>query len=392
MSWSQFFQNNIALTLFVLYCGISIVWSDFPFVAFKRWSKGFGDPIMMLLIITDREPVKAVQFMLKTCVYILIPLSILFIKYYPHLGRGFSDWNGAAYNTGVTTNKNMLGLLLMVCGLFLIWRLFPRWGGEGKPGKWIDDVGIPIVLLGMVGWLFQMADSKTSLMGLVLGILVYLGLGLGNVRAHVGSYLIAGILTFLIMQVTFDITEVLIQGAGRDATLTGRTGLWDVVLHMDPRPMFGHGFESFWLGDRLTALHNMYYFKPTQAHNGYIEVYLNLGWVGLLFLAGVVVSCYGKLREMLTSSSEMTERVLFGRFGMAFLAMFVVYNYTEAAFKSLHFLFILFLLFAIKSPQSLQRIAQSSPALSPIGVQRVLRATAGSVPLSPRNSQRDTPA
>ena len=68
-------------------------------------------------------------------------------------------------------------------------------------------------------------------------------------------------------------------------------------------------------------------------------MYLNLGWVGLLILTGVIVSCYANIREMLTSSSEMTERVMFGRFGMAFLAAFLAYNYTEAAFKSLHFLF-----------------------------------------------------
>lgn len=221
----------------------------------------------------------------------------------------------------------------------------------------------------MIGWLILNADSKISLMGLLLGIIVYVGLGLGNVRAHVGRYLVAGILTFLIMQFTFDIIGVLIEGAGRDSTLTSRTALWDVILHMDPRPILGYGFESFWLGDRLKALHEMYYFRPNQAHNGYIETYLNLGWVGLLALAGVIVSGFAKAREMLTSGSWMTERVLFGRFGMAFLAAFVAYNYTEAAFKSLHFLFVIFLLFTIKYPELQQRIAQSSPAGFPQNVQ-----------------------
>lgn len=394
ISWSKFFRNNIALTLFVLYCGISIVWSDFPFVAFKRWTKGFGDPIMVLIILTELEPMKAAQFVFKTCTYVLIPLSVLFIKYYPHLGRGFAEWTGEAWNTGVTTNKNMLGLVLMVSGLFLAWRLFARWEREGKPGKWIDDVGIPVFLLGMVGWLLLKADSKTSLVGLVLGILVYLGLGLKNVRAHVGSYLVVGILTFLLMQVSFDITGVLVEGTGRDSTLTGRTGLWDAVLHMDPRPMFGHGFESFWLGDRLRKLREMYYFGPTQAHNGYIEMYLNLGWVGLLFVAGVIVSCFVKLREMLTSDPRMTELILFGRFGMAFLMAFVVYNYTEAAIKSLHFLFVIFLLFMIKYPELQQSIVQSSPAGFPRDIEGTSRGTGvgdlslstSAMPGSPRRS------
>jgi exopolysaccharide production protein ExoQ len=394
ISWSQVFRKNIWLTVFVFYCAVSILWSDFPFVAFKRWSKGFGDPIMMLIILTEGEPIKAAQFVFKTCTCVLIPLSVLFIKYYPTLGRSYSEWTGAASYTGVTTNKNLLGLLLMVSGLFLVWRISAKWRAGGMARKWVDDVGVPILLLCMVAWLFQMSDSKTSLIGLGLGILVYFGLGLRNVRAHVGSYLIAGILTFLLMQVSFDITGVLIQEAGRDSTLTGRTELWDVVLHMDPRPILGHGFESFWLGDRLKTLHSLWYWKPTQAHNGYIEMYLNLGWVGLLFLAGVIVSCYVKVREMLTSSSGMTERVLFGRFGMAFLAAFVVYNYTEAGFKSLNFLFVIFILFAIKYPEPQHRIAQSSPASLPIGARKVPTGTGigdlsfspSAAPESPRNS------
>lgn len=375
VSWSQLIRNNIALTLLILYCGISIVWSDFPFVAFKRWTKSFGDPIVMLIILTDREPIKATQFVLTTCVYVLIPVSVLFVKYYPHLGRTFDEWSGAPMNTGITTNKNLLGFVLMVSGLFLVWRLVARWGGEGRSGKWIDDVGIPVVLLGMVGWLFQMADSKTSLIGFILGTFVYLGLGLRNVRTHVGSYLIIGILAFLIMQVTFDITGVLIQGAGRDATLTGRTELWEVVLHMDPRPILGHGFESFWLGDRLKELHTMYHFKPNQAHNGYIEVYLNLGWVGLCFIGGLLLSGYFSIRERLASDVKMKETESFARFGMAFLITYLIYNYTEGAFKSLHFLFIIFLLCTMKYPLHQQRRAQSSPADLPQATPVIRRVT-----------------
>src|SRR5215472_6711779 len=45
ISWAQVFRNNGALIIFIFYCGISIMWSEFPFVAFKRWIKAFGDPI-----------------------------------------------------------------------------------------------------------------------------------------------------------------------------------------------------------------------------------------------------------------------------------------------------------------------------------------------------------
>jgi O-antigen ligase len=144
---------------------------------------------------------------------------------------------------------------------------------------------------------------------------------------------------------------------------------------MDQAPIFGHGFESFWLGDRIKYLQSLWYWKPTQAHNGYIELYLNLGWVGLFFLTGVIMSCYLRLRKMLLFSSEMTESVIFARFGMAFLAGFLVYNYSEAAFKSLHFLFVIFLLVTIKSPKPQKQIAASSSLVLSEGAQQLLRPT-----------------
>src|SRR5712691_958017 len=60
ISWSEVFCNNVWLTLFFLYCALSILWSDVPFVASKRWLKALGDPMMALIILTEPEPVKAV--------------------------------------------------------------------------------------------------------------------------------------------------------------------------------------------------------------------------------------------------------------------------------------------------------------------------------------------
>ena len=77
VSWSQIIRQNAALALFFLYCGLSVFWSDFPAVAFRRWIKGLGDPIMALIILTQPSPVNAVEFVLKRCAYIMIPLSIV---------------------------------------------------------------------------------------------------------------------------------------------------------------------------------------------------------------------------------------------------------------------------------------------------------------------------
>src|SRR5262245_25891250 len=76
-------RNNPWLLLFFLYAGISAIWSDFPFVSFKRWIKGLGDPMMALVLLSDANPAKAIETVIKRCTYVLIPLSVVFIKYFP---------------------------------------------------------------------------------------------------------------------------------------------------------------------------------------------------------------------------------------------------------------------------------------------------------------------
>lgn len=343
--WGSIFRNNWALLLFVIYCGISVLWSDFPFVSFKRWVKAFGDPIMALIVLTDRNPLKATDVLFRVCTNTLLPISGLFVKYYPHLGRRYSEWTGMTIYTGVSTNKNLLGFVLMVCGLSLIWRLH-RWNA-GKTSTRLDGLIVPAVLFGITIWLFILANSKTSLLGFLLGLGVFVSLGVPAIRKRPGVFVMMGLLLVGVFELSFNAIEVLITNAGRNMTLTGRVELWDRVLAMQQNPFFGFGYESFWLGPRLTEFEDIWYFLPNQAHNGYIEMYLNLGWVGVLLFSFVVISTYTRLQGLLRPISMNEEWALWGRLGFAFLLVFLAYNYTEAAFKSPHFLFMIFVLFTI---------------------------------------------
>ncbi len=81
---------NPQIVLYFSYCLISLLWSDYPFVVFKRWIRSLGDVSMMLVIITERDWVDALKWVLTRLSFILVPLSILFIRFYPALGRAYS--------------------------------------------------------------------------------------------------------------------------------------------------------------------------------------------------------------------------------------------------------------------------------------------------------------
>src|SRR5437667_6573062 len=75
-------RANGPLLLFYSYCAVSTVWSDYPGVAFKRWIKALGDLMMVLVVLTDPDRSTAIKRLLARVGFLLVPVSILLIKYY----------------------------------------------------------------------------------------------------------------------------------------------------------------------------------------------------------------------------------------------------------------------------------------------------------------------
>ena len=115
-------QHNAPLLIFLLYCLASTVWSDYPFVALKRWTKALGSFTMVLIVLTDSDVVSAIRQLVIRTAFILIPSSILLIKYYPEMGRYYDRWEGTVSYSGVATDKNALGAMCLILGLGTVCR------------------------------------------------------------------------------------------------------------------------------------------------------------------------------------------------------------------------------------------------------------------------------
>jgi exopolysaccharide production protein ExoQ len=351
---SEIVRNNQWLTIFLLYCLISIIWSDFPFVALKRWIKILGHPIMALIVLTEPNPKEAVIRLMKRCAYVVVPVSILFIKYYPELGRAFEPWSGLAINTGITTDKNALGADCLILGFFFFWYLLQTWKTER--GTWRrNELRLIAGFLIGIWWLFSKAHSATALTSLFIGALVVVFVGIRSIdKRFIGTYMLAALVLLIIAELTFGISGRFSEGLGRGSGLSGRTELWTELLKLDTNPILGTGFESFWLGKRPEKLEGIFYYIPNQAHNGYLETYLTLGLIGVFLLLGLFVATFRKIRLELFRNFE------WARYRLGFLAAVILYNWTEAAFKTISPIWFVFYLIALDYPRAYLTVAESS--------------------------------
>ena len=134
----------------------------------------------------------------------------------------------------------------------------------------------------------------------------------------------------------------------KDVNLTDRTDFWPLVLKKGmAQPWFGSGFDSFFtpeMQDRIQTelAMNETYFKPNQAHNGYLQVFLNLGVTGLALLMLVIYSAFRGVSRLSETSFE------YGQMRLVLLACVLVSNWTEASFaRPTEFFWFLFLLVVV---------------------------------------------
>lgn len=116
----------------------------------------------------------------------------------------------------------------------------------------------------------------------------------------IGAVLIANVLT--VGTVAFEPVGKLITGLMPDASYTGRDEIWAFAIdHVLRKPITGFGFQAFWgTGDLLFnwAVDESWGMRASDAHNGYLNIAVMTGLVGLaLTLAWVVLQPLADLSD-----------------------------------------------------------------------------------------------
>jgi exopolysaccharide production protein ExoQ len=333
---------NWPIVWYFAYCLMSVVWSDYPDISIKHWFKATGDVVMALVVVTDAQPVVALRRLFSRVAFVLLPASTLLIKYYPYLGRGYDSWTGQQNVHGVTTDKNLLGVSTYFLALGTLWQVLRLWRNSSLPNR-VRQLLAQCALLGVGVWNLFTANSATCELCFILGAFLMLVTGSRRIRGRRAA-VHATVLTLVLLGGLVKIAgadAAMFRALGRKPDLTGRADIWPLLIPMAPNALLGAGFETFWLGPRLQkvwgAFPNLYI---NEAHNGYIEVYLQLGVVGIILIVLILVHGYRRSVAAFRIDPDL------GSLMLAYVLTSAIYSYTEAGFRMLDYAWS-FLLLAI---------------------------------------------
>jgi len=334
-SWGSVVKQYPWLMLLVGYMLISILWSDMPYTSIKRWIRDdFAPIIMAFIILSDKNPKKAVESIFRRAIYILIPFSYILIHYFPQYGREYGRWSGQLMWVGVSSQKNGLALLCLFTIIFIIWTLIRR--RKDKDIRisgyqvFFDFFILCLAILLFMGPSHTLTYSATATAALSIGLFTLLGLFWRKrskkvIAANALTLIIVIIIAFgsIIPFLGGSYLSDIASSLNRSATLTGRTEIWAylIPLAMDD-PILGHGFGGFWTDAHRAA-------SSSHSHNGYLDIILNIGFVGLFLFSLYLINCGRSACKLMKTNYD------WGCLWICVLLMALVHNMAESTTTSL---------------------------------------------------------
>ena len=267
--------KNILFWLLLAWTFLSIFWSGSQWVTFRHVIALCGTTLFSVYLVNHLDIQKYIKLLAISLLLINIA-SYLAIFLLPDIGIGHvvtSEWKG------IFTHKNHLGKAASLSILIFFYLLL-------KENKWRW-----VWLLGLFSSICLVLGSQSAA-AIMISVCILAVIGAAYLLEKMPIVLLVMFLTTLVILVISPLPKPsqILKYLGKDETLTGRTQLWEFSLHMvSKKPLQGYGYGAFWLGSKGPSAYAWegmpMGMEITHSHNGFIEVLLGIGIVGLFFLS-----------------------------------------------------------------------------------------------------------
>lgn len=212
--------------------------------------------------------------------------SLVMVFAFPSIGV-HSDVNAGLWR-GLWYEKNQMGIV-MVAGATAATATL----ASGDPRRLIPSLTLALTTL-----LVLATQSKTSLLCLMLGVGVVAGLW--TLRRGGAAFAVV-MVWFGVVASAFGVwvwsthSVTILEALGKDPSLTGRTDIWESLMRrVAEHPWTGYGYNAFWGKESVPAafVRQETGWTVPSAHNGWIDVLVQLGWPGAVLVGALVAIAF----------------------------------------------------------------------------------------------------
>ncbi|MEM8501965.1 MAG: O-antigen ligase family protein [Cyanobacteria bacterium P01_D01_bin.1] len=251
-------------------------------------------------------------------------LSLFYAIAIPEIGRHLDPKFKGAWRGIYSQKNNFSTTMTMTMLLFFVLSLLSRNLLEKRISQGALVFSVAMLIL---------STSKSGLIIFFVMLFVVIAARLFRWRGRRSVLMIdlAGLCFLAAGTVLSQTWQDIVIALGRDPTLSARTYIWTgVILNVARRPLLGYGRAAFWVPDNPLAkdiglLASNSDYIPAHAHNGFLDVLLEIGIVGFgIFAIGLLLT-YGIAirRAYLANAPE-------DLWPFTFLTLMVASNMTES--------------------------------------------------------------
>jgi len=326
--WQRFLYfslRDIPLLILVGTAAISIIWSaapDFTSIEIKALVRSTMFGAYMAMRYSPKEQMR----LLFWVVGIAAILSVVFAIAQPSYGTAFIN-NRVSWK-GILTHKQYLGRAMTIgSGVFLLTAI------DSKRYRPLALIGLSLFTVPLV----LLSQSRTALIILVFTFLMLPIYNIVKQRHYqlrvfllFSGLMLSAIVAILIVG---NLEFIVVDTLGKNLEFNGRLPIWTLIIDKAlEQPWLGYGYAGFWTSpEALYVLNNSWAGTENltgtrfHSHNGFLDVFLQLGVLGLLLFLVHLLTVFIRVWNLFYST-----RTVEAFWMLQFITIIFLFNLADA--------------------------------------------------------------
>ncbi|MDU5107128.1 O-antigen ligase family protein [Clostridium sp.] len=305
-------RKYIITILFLIFTGCTLIWTPDKFEALKLYINLIGPITYFILFFMINDKMKGIKILFNYCIMIVITdiLSLTILGNVGYMGTGSEH-----VFRGIHLSRSTMIIYLNFC-IFIFLYYYSLVKNKDYKEKYKAIIFILISLL-----LVLLSKSSTGVVTIALFIPLLFVMSRKRLSKIILSLSIISAILLPLMNITSEfINKLMIGMLGKTLTFSGRKYIWSYALEeLTNNPIRGNGFNSteYLLKGKVIPIYER---VASHTHNGFLELFLQTGFIGLILLISIIIITYRYTFKLNKHEANLVR---------AYIVIFVVFNFME---------------------------------------------------------------